>query len=152
MQVVTKGMLISLVCPHRRALILSRKQGLCLPFLLTRIRTSRSLWVDLDTPGAVSESSKMHRCLQVREVVERIVASMEDPSLEVDECGMCCSKWYYPGASVLVALSTTCRLFSDVALNSMWHRQHGLKYLTMCLPRSKWRFDPQEGMVRALCL
>ncbi|KAG6919157.1 hypothetical protein DXG01_008964 [Tephrocybe rancida] len=68
----------------------------------------------------------MHHCLQIQEILHNIFSS-----LSLDPKG---SIWPLPGSGALFSLALTCRAFSGLALDELWHFQPSILYLLRCLP------------------
>ena len=72
----------------------------------------------------------MHRCLQVPEIVD-IILKFVPPETSATSARI-----------HLVSSALSCRLFSEVALNIIWHTQSNLVALLKTLPCERWR---EEG-------
>lgn len=53
--------------------------------------------------------------------------------------------WYRP-QTTLISLATTSKMFSDPALDVVWHEQRSLIPLVKCMPESLWE---ERGVRRA---
>lgn len=76
---------------------------------------------------AVAHFSAVHRCFGILEVLQNIVQHIH--------------AYEEVGSRTLVALSTTCRMFYDVAQDVLWRHQTGLVPLLTCLPEAVWDQD-----------
>lgn len=68
----------------------------------------------------------MHRCLYVREIVERIVNDILESNYA----------WRY---ETLADLAVVCKAFYEPSMNAFWRDLDGLGPLVRCLPEHTWQ-------------
>ncbi|KAK7023350.1 hypothetical protein R3P38DRAFT_2709994, partial [Favolaschia claudopus] len=88
----------------------------------------------------------MHRCWDVPELKLAIFKNLDDYDAMRDASvfGASDREWNFPPPRkmrALAHLATTCREFSDCALDLMWAVQHDYRHLLSCLPTDTWMMD-----------
>lgn len=84
----------------------------------------------------------MHKCWEVSELVTAIfLYATENAYLAY--VGAC--SWPIPGSSTLAVLARTCKLFSEPALNILWHYMPNLNPLIRCLPSDAVETVPKDA-------
>ncbi|KAJ6480410.1 hypothetical protein C8R45DRAFT_1216121 [Mycena sanguinolenta] len=86
----------------------------------------------------------MHRSLQIPEVVGLVfdaIASSRDEDYRM---------WTTETSATLAALATTCKGFSDPALDLLWMYQDSLSPLLRCFPVDIWDEDDDETLSRPI--